>query len=313
MRVLYRFRFVVVVALAGSIGAACTHTPDEKTVNEARGNYEVAVALMHEAQKAAEMSDQPGRDAKYREALKELLESEKKNPDDAACQLLLGQVYFLGFRRHDDAIVHLDRAVKLKAVQAPKDGAPAEIEYPEAEQMLGVVLVDQGKVEAALPHFEKARTNLLYQTPYYAEQELGSALFLLGRHDLAVQHLQLAIQQQPDLCGAYAKLADVEEARGGDQKQQKVLEDLITRCDNDRLRAASAKLLGPAFFKLGESRLRSGQKATAVDAFRACVTRFPGQPAAQECAHRLELLGVGLTPSEISSGDGANGGASTGG
>ena len=131
---------------------------------------------------------------------------------------------------------------------------------------------------------------------------MGSALLALGRHDQAVQHLQLAIQQQPDLCGAYAKLADVEESRSGNEAQQKVLEQLIQHCDSERLRASSVKLLAPAFFKLGESRLRTGQKDPAVDAFRACASRFPGEPAAVECAHRLEMLGVSLSASEISSG-----------
>lgn len=300
MRRAFLLAFVVASLAATVVG--CAHTPDEKDKNAARGHYDVAVALIHEAQKSVEMGDGPGRDAKYREALKELLDGEKQYPDDAESQLLLGQVYFLGFRRHDDAIVHLDRAVALKAKNAPADAAPAEREYPEAEQMLGVVLADQGKPEASLPHFDKARTNLLYSTPFFAEQEMGSALFALGRHDQAAQHLQTAIQQQPDLCGAYAKLAEVEEARGGDARLQKVLEDLITRCDSDRLRASSTKLLAPAFFKLGESRLRTGAKDAAVDAFRACVTRFSGEPAAVECGKRLEIIGVSLAPSEISSG-----------
>lgn len=289
---------VLVVAALG----ACVHTPDEKDKTAARGHYDVAVALIHEGQKAVEMGDAPGRDAKYREALKELLDGEKLYPDDAQLQLVLGQVYFLGFRRHDDALLHLDRAVALKASTAPSDASAAEREYPEAEQMIGVVLVDKGQPEAALAHFEKARTNLLYPTPYFAEQEMGSALLALGRHDQAAQHLQLAIQQQPDLCGAYAKLADVEEARGADAREQKVLEELITHCDSERLRTSSTKLLAPAFFKLGESRLRTGAKDPAVDAFRACVTKYPGEPAAAECAKRLELLGAPLSVSEISSG-----------
>lgn len=289
------------LALAAFVVAgACAHTPDEKDQNAARGHYDVAVALIYEAQKSVEMGDYPGRDAKYREALKELLDGEKKYSGDPAAQLLLGQVYFLGFRRHEDAILHLDRAVALKLKEAAPDAAPAEREYPEAEQMLGVVLADQGKPADALPHFEKARTNLLYATPFFAESEMGSALFALGRHDEAAQHLQVAIQQQPDLCGAYAKLAEVEEIRGGDARLQKVLEDLIVHCDSERLRASSLKLLAPAFFKLGESRLRTGAKEPAVDAFRACVTRFPGQPAAIECARRLEVMGVSV--SEISSG-----------
>lgn len=298
-----RFRFVVVVAFAIVSGAGCSHTSDTQKKNEARGHYEVSIAIVQEAQKAGEIGDNPGRDAKFREALKELLDSEKGNDADPEVQLLLAQVYFLGFRRHDDAITHLNKAIALKAAASISNTSPAEREYPEAEQTLGVVLVDKGTPEAALPHFEKARTNLLYSTPFFAEQEMGSALFALGRHDAAAQHLGLAIQQQPDLCGAYARLADVEEARGDNARQQKVLGEFLARCDSDRLRAAvSAKLLGPAFFKLGESFLRTGDKAAAVDAFRAGASRFPSDPAGLECARRLEMLGASLRPDAVSNG-----------
>ena len=297
-----RVSCLLVVAIA-LLGGACAHGPDEATIAAGRGHYEAAIAVLGEAHKAEAAGDLPGKDFKYREALQELINAEKKTPDDAPMHLLMGQVYFLGFRRHDEAIVHLQKAIALKAAQAPTDAAPAEREYPEAEQTLGVVLVDKGQPEAALPHFEKARTNLLYATPYFAEQELGTALFKLGRYDQAVQHLNVAIQQQPDLCGAYTRLADVEEARGQDARLQKVLEDFLTRCDTERLRPnVGARLVAPAFFKLGESRLRTGNKDGAIDAFRTCATRFPGEAAAGECARRLELMGTSLRMDEVISG-----------
>jgi type IV pilus assembly protein PilF len=293
--------FVVSVGSSLTV-SSCAHGPDEQTIAEGHGHYEAAVAVLGEANKAEAAGDMPQRDFKYREALQELINAEKKTPDDAAMHLLMAQVYFLGFRRHDDATAHLERAIALKAKQAAADAAPAEREYPEAEQTLGVVLVDKGTPEAALPHFEKARTNLLYPTPYYAEQELGTALYKLGRHEQAAQHLNLAIQQQPDLCGAYTRLADVEAARGRDPELQRVLGEFINRCDSDRLRNNVRGLLAPAWFKLGESRLRSGMKNEAVDAFRTCASRFPGDPAGQECARRLELLGAPLRLDEVSSG-----------
>jgi type IV pilus assembly protein PilF len=286
-------RLLVLVSCCTALAVACAHGPSTQQRTEARGHYDVAVALVQEGQKAAAAGDQPTRDDKYREALKELLEAERVIGDDPEVQLLLGQIYFLGFRRHDDAVIHLERAIALKAATAPADAAPAEREYAEAEQTLGVVLVDRGQFEAALPHFEKARTNLLYGTPYFAEQEMGQALFLLGRHDEAVRHLSIAIQQQPDLCGAYAKLAEVNEARGDEPAVQKSLSDFLTRCDSERLRSnVGAPMIAPAYFKLGESRLRSGEKAGAVDAFTTCATRFPAEAAGAECGRRLELLGV---------------------
>ncbi|HEY1100290.1 MAG TPA: tetratricopeptide repeat protein [Myxococcota bacterium] len=299
-------RLSLVLALGiNVVGASvgCAHGPDEVTLAAGRGHYEAAIAVLGEANKAEAAGDMPGKDAKFREALQELINAEKKTPDDAAMHLLMGQVYLLGFRRHDDAILHLEKAIALKASQAAKDAAPAEREYPEAEQTLGVVLVDKGQPEAALPHFEKARTNLLYATPYFAEQEMGTALFKLGRYDQAVQHLTVAIQLQPDLCGAYTRLADVEEARGQDDRLQKTLLDFLTRCDSERLRInVGPRLIAPAWFKLGESRLRTSNRAGAVEAFRTCASRFIGETAGQECAKRLELLGESVRFEEVSSG-----------
>jgi type IV pilus assembly protein PilF len=297
-----RRRLLALSITVVSFATSCVHGPSEQTLAEGRGHYEAAVAVLGEANKAEAAGDMPQRDFKYREALQELINAEKKTPDDDAMHLLMAQVYFLGFRRHDDAIVHLERAIVLRAQHAATDAAPAEREYPEAEQTLGVVLVDKGTPEAALAHFEKARTNLLYPTPYYAEQELGTALYKLGRHDQAAQHLNLAIQQQPDLCGAYTRLAEVEAARGRDPDLQRVLGEFLTRCDSDRLRNNVRGLLAPAWFKLGESRLRTGMKNEAIDAFRTCASRFPGDVAGQECARRLELLGAPLRLDEISSG-----------
>ena len=280
-----------IVALS-VMGASCAHGLTTEDRARARGHYEAAVALVHEGQKAAELGDGPGRDEKYREALRELLDGKKLDDQDPDLHFLLGQVYFLGFRRHGDALTHLALAIDLKAARAPADASDPEREFPEAEQALGVVLVDAKRVEEALPHFERARTNLLYQTPYFAEQELGWALFLLGRHDQALQHLQVALQAQPDLCGAYVKVADVEEARGNEAGVQKALSDFVGRCDTERLRASvGSALLAPAWYKLGQSRLRSGARDGAIEAFRTCRERFEGLPAGRECDKSLQALG----------------------
>ena len=196
-------------------------------------------------------------------------------------------MYFVGLRRYADAERHLVTAIELR--KAEKDE-----EYPEAENALGTLLVDAGRAKEALPHFEKARTNLLYATPYFAEQEMGWAMFQLGRHDEAVQHLQRALVAKPDLCGAYMKLAEVEVARGDDAHVQNVLSDFLTRCDSERLRtSAGPRLIAAAFLELGKSRLRTGARDAAVDAFKQCLTRFGGEPAGRECDAQLRVLESG--------------------
>jgi type IV pilus assembly protein PilF len=290
-------------ALASTFVGSCAHTPTEQEKARSRGHYEAAISFVHEAQKAGEQNDGVSRDGKFREALRELLDAEKAFADDPALQLLTGQVYFLGFRRHVEAERHLRRAIELTALLAPADAAPAEREFPEADQTLGVVLIDAGRPAEAVPHLERARTNLLYATPYFAEQELGTAYFLLGRHDEAARHLMTAIQLQPVLCGAYTRLAEVEEARGADARVQKALGDFFARCDTDRLRSAvGPAMLAPALYRLGQSQLRTGGQADAVQTFTVCVRRFPGEAAGRECLRQLETMGVSVTLESVTGG-----------
>lgn len=285
-------RILALVVLVASLvsfvaaGGGCA-TVSEEQRKKADGHREVALALIHEAEKASTSGDAQTADLKYREALRELLAAEKTGGMSSDARYLLGLVYFIGFRRHDDAAKNLQLATELRTKER-------EEEYPEAENLMGAVLVDAGRPADALPHFEKARTNLLYSTPYFAEQGMGDALFKLGRHDEAAQHFQRALVAQPDLCGAYVKLAEVEIARGDDVRVQAVLADFLTRCDSERLRDSTGpKLLAPAYLELGKSRLRTGARDEAVDAFRQCVSRFASEPSARDCDVQLRALETG--------------------
>ncbi len=272
--------------LAVLVAAGCA-TPSAEEKRAADGHREVALALVHEADKAGAAGDSTTQDGKFREALRELLEAEKGGAMDSDGRYLLAYVYFIGFGRHDEALKNLQTAITLRQQERQE-------EYPEAENLMGAVLVDAGRPQEALPHFDKARTNLLYATPYYAEQGMGEALFKLGRQDEAAQHFQRALVAQPDLCGCYVKLAEVEIQKGDDTRVQKVLSDFLTRCDSDRLRAAAgSRLLAPAYLELGKSRLRTGSRDGAVDAFKQCATRFPGEPAAKECDEQMRALQSG--------------------
>ena len=59
----------------GTLGCATTPSIDDRKM--AAGNYEVALAFVHEAEKNGATGNATEQDAKYREALRELLEAEK--------------------------------------------------------------------------------------------------------------------------------------------------------------------------------------------------------------------------------------------
>jgi tetratricopeptide (TPR) repeat protein len=276
----HRFLRAAVVVLA-LVASSCAHMASVEDKKKAAANYDLAVELVHEAETAP---DANASDGKYREALKELLEIVKLDPEFADAHYLLGAVYFIGFRRHTEAETALNTAVALRAAQKSE-------EYPEAENLLGTVLTDEGRAKEALPHFEKARTNLLYATPYFAEQEMGWALYKLGRHDDAIAHLRGALVAQPDLCGAYVKLSEVYEAKGDDKGVQNALTDFVGRCDTERLRAACGpKLLSVAWYRLAKAKARSGDSAGAGEALKTCAERFAAEPAGSECDKSLKAM-----------------------
>ncbi len=244
----------------------------------------VALALAHEGESASTSGDLQGQDLKYREALRELLEAEKTQAMKADARYLLGMVYFLGFARYTEAESQLTKAIAQRKLERDE-------EYPEAENLMGNVLMSAGRPKDAIAYFERARTNLLYATPYFAEMGLGDAYFRLGRHDDAVRHLNRALVAQPDLCGAYVKLAEVHVVRGDEAQVQQSLTNFLERCDSERLRAAAGpRLLGPAYFQMARSKIRAGDPAGASAVLQTCAERFSAQDIGEQCKKELAAL-----------------------
>ena len=73
-----------------------------------------------------------------------------------------------------------------------------------AHNNLGFVLLQDGKVDEALPHFEKAV--LLQPDDANAQKNLGSALLEKGRVDEAIGYYQTALKFKPDDPGAHNNL-----------------------------------------------------------------------------------------------------------
>lgn len=273
-------RHTLALLAALALFAACAHTPSEQEREEAAAEYKAGLALVHEAQRAATEGDAVKQDLKYRLALESLLKAHKLDAENPDVNYLLGLVYFSGFKRHGDAERHLRQALVTR-----------QDDYPEADNLLGSVLVDAGRPAEALPHFERARSNLLYKTPYFSEQELGWAKYKLGRLDEAAAHLRNALVAQPDLCGGYIKLAEVEEARQNHDGVAAVLTDFLERCDSERLREqCGPSLLAWGYYRYGMTKLKAGELDAAAAALQTCTSRFRGEAVAEECDRSLKLM-----------------------
>jgi protein O-mannosyl-transferase len=81
-----------------------------------------------------------------------------------------------------------------------------------AHNNLGVALIDSGRVQDAIKHFEEA----LRLRPNFpeAENNLGHALLVLGNASPAMEHFQLAIRLKPDYAEAHDNLGNLYQRSG---------------------------------------------------------------------------------------------------
>ncbi|MBN2359709.1 MAG: tetratricopeptide repeat protein [Deltaproteobacteria bacterium] len=216
---------------------------------------------------------------RYREALAELLKAEQLNPEDPEIQYALGLTYLYGFKRYQDSRQHLERALEMRP------------EFSEAENVYGVTLLEEGRYQEAIPHFERAMSNLLYVTPQYAEQNLGWALHKIGRSEEGFAHLQHAVQEAPELCGAYYQLGFGYGELDRLDQSIKWFEAFRQKCDDTALsRFVPRAQLAEVQYRLGMAYLKVGDSERARGSLQDCVTRFGSLPIAQECQKSLAVV-----------------------
>lgn len=85
---------------------------------------------------------------------------------------------------------------------------------PEANNNYGWFLCERGRAEAALPYFQKALADPLYDSPHTAHANLGVCLARLGRHEEANEALLAALRVAPDFPVALRELARLHLAQG---------------------------------------------------------------------------------------------------
>jgi Tfp pilus assembly protein PilF len=234
------------------------------------------IASVSDRKQAIDLSDAAKSlmaEQQYREALRELLSAEKLDAESAEIQYLLASVYFFGYQLPDEAAKHVENAIKLSP-----DG------YPEAENLYGVLLLDQGKVQQSIERFERASQNLLYKTPHFAEQNLGDAYTRLGKREDAVAHFRKAIKAQPDMCGAYLPLAQNLRALGRAGEAQASLREFLRICAGERLQKyVPLSMSALVYFELGLTQLDLKNKKMAKETFHNCAERFVDQEGGQKC------------------------------
>jgi len=100
----------------------------------------------------------------YPQALRELLEAEKLDPNEPTIQNNLGLAYLVR-EKFDEAETHFKKALKQKN------------DYTDARNNLGRLYVDVGLYKKAIAELETAAADLTYEAPEKSWANLGQAYF----------------------------------------------------------------------------------------------------------------------------------------
>ena len=171
--------FGLILALCGLLAACATGRVTEMQRLQAQNSYERALNQISQGQTALAMSS--------------LQEATGLNPGMALYHDTLGML-LLDLGRIDQAVAELKKAVDL-------DPHRGDTYFP-----LGTALAEARRWDSAVAAYRKAIAQPSLTVTDYAHQNLGLALFHLGRFREAEDALRFALSVDPDLQAAYYNL-----------------------------------------------------------------------------------------------------------
>jgi Tfp pilus assembly protein PilF len=171
--------FGLILALCGLLAACATPRVTEMQRLQAQNSYERALTQINQGQTALAMSS--------------LQEATGLNPGMALYHDTLGML-LLDLGRIDQAVAELKKAVDLD----PHRG--------DTYFHLGTALAEARRWDGAVAAYRKAITQPSLTVTDYAHQNLGLALFHLGRYREAEDALRFALSLDPELQAAYYNL-----------------------------------------------------------------------------------------------------------
>lgn len=259
----------VSLATLALLVSGCTHVPTAKDRDFARIQYDLAV--------------QATKQGNIQQAVAELEEAIRRNPEFAQAYNAVGLLYHLSLGR----LAKAEKAYKKALALKPK--------FSEAWNNLGALYLEEHHYEKAEKCFRTALDNVLYPTPYLARGNLGWALHEQGRDAEAVTELKSAVLTQPRFCQGYRNLGLIYLANGKTAAATASFKKFVQHCPKQP----------EAQYEWGRMRRRAGDGEGAREAFTECAKLAGDRPIGQKCTKALDALGDG--------GSGGSAGAPTGG
>jgi tetratricopeptide (TPR) repeat protein len=196
---------------------------------------------------------------KLKDGVKELIEAEKIDPENADIQHELAQAYKdLGVYR--EALVHFKKALMLRQ------------EFPDAQNNMGTLYLLTEQWDLAIGCFNKVISNITYSTPHFAYNNLGLAYYNKGEYQKAIDSYQKALKISPSYSICYCNLGLVYEIIG---RWEKAI-DAYKKALSYFPRYAAAHL------SLGKCFLRLGQNSEAAKELKRTIEIDPEGPFGNE-------------------------------
>ncbi len=203
-------------------------------------------------------------------ALRELEIAIAKNPRLAEAQNAIGLVDHLMLHKPDEAVAHYQRALELN----PK--------YSEAANNLGNAYLDLGRYNEAAAMYRRALSDELYRTPFFAEGNLGWALYKGGDVEGGVQHLKAALAQNKGFCQGYRLLGMIYGETGKLDDAEQEFATFHEKCPD----------VPEADYRLALVYLKEGKQDRARQELEACADAKAAKDTdlGTECARLLKLM-----------------------
>jgi type IV pilus assembly protein PilF len=203
----------------------------------------------------------------YTAALKELLDAEKKYPNDAMIQNALGLAY-IAKERPDLAVDHFKKAIELQP------------DLSVAVNNLGNAYLRLNQWDDAIEQFQSVTNDLIYATPHFPLTNLGFAYHNKGEFEKAEKYYQEALKLQPKFAIALRGLGRTYLKMGEVTKAQEVLNEAVL-IEPDAV---------PVYMDLAQSYLMSGDIEKAKNAYQHVIRIAPESPFADQAQKDLEQL-----------------------
>jgi type IV pilus assembly protein PilF len=162
---------------------------------------------------------------------------------------------------------------------------------PEAENLLGVILINKGRFDEAIEVLQKLTEDFLYPTPHLAYGNLGLAYFKKGDNLKALEALKKAVGLQPLFCLGFYRMGQVY----NDMERYMDALDALEKCVAVEDQWGDCKKFQDAYVLMGDIHVTLKTPDLALEDYKKCVEVNANNATGIECKNKknkiLQILG----------------------